>query len=167
MGNAGVIHPGASAHPGRAGTIIAGIALGALLAGVVDIFAASAINRANPGVILQAIASGVLGKISFQGGAQTMVLGLILQLAMSLVIAAIYGGASLRLPALVRRPILFGALYGVGVFVVMTFIVVPLSAAPMAKHLPSPAHLAMDLPAMILFGLIVALSPKLLAWMRS
>jgi hypothetical protein len=167
MGNAGVVHPAAAnAQVGGAGAIIAGIALGGLLAGVVDIFAASAINQANPGVILQAIASGVLGKISFLGGARTMVLGLILQLAMSLVIAAIYGGASLRLSSLVQRPVLCGALYGVGVFLVMNFIVVPLSAAPMAKHLPSPAHLVMDLAAMILFGLIVALSPKLLARAR-
>ena len=105
-----------------------GVVAGGLIAGTLDIFVASAINHVGPGVILQAIASGLLGKASFHE-AGTVLLGLGLQWTMSLIIAAIYGLASLRLPALARQPVRFGFLFGVGVFIVMNFVVVPLSAA--------------------------------------
>ncbi len=75
------------------GRLILGVVVGGLVAGTVDIFAAAAINAAPPGVILKAIASGLLGHGAFKGGVGTMVLGLVLQWAMSLVIAAIYGAA--------------------------------------------------------------------------
>ena len=139
-------------------TLAPGIVAGGMIAGSLDIFVASAINHVGPGVILQAIASGLLGKASFQGGAKTVLLGLGLQWGMSLIIAAIYGLASLRLPALARQPVRFGALFGVGVFIVMSFVVVPLSAA-YPKPQPSVSGVVLNLAAMILFGLIVALTP--------
>src|ERR1700679_115356 len=79
-----------------------GVIAGGLIAGTLDIFVATAINHVGPGVILQAIASGLLGKASLHEGAGTVLLGLGLQWGMSLIIAAIYGLASLRLPALAR-----------------------------------------------------------------
>jgi len=157
MGDISTIH-GVAAAPARPtlGPVALGIVVGGSIAGIVDIFAASAINRLGPGVILQAIASGLLGRASFQGGQLTVGLGLGLQLAMSLVIAAIYGLASTRLTVLVRRPISFGALFGVGVFIVMSFVVVPLSAAVHPKHPPTLPFIVLNLAAMIVFGLIVA-----------
>jgi len=143
------------AQPGPSAALIAAIVAGGLVAGTIDIFAASLIHKAPPTVILQAIAAGLLGKASFAGGTQTMILGFTLQWGMSLVIAAIYGLATLRLPQLATRPLSFGALYGVGVFVVMNFVVVPLSAAR-PKHLPAPATLAEDFLAMLVFGVIIA-----------
>jgi len=104
---------------------------------------------------LQAIASGLLGRASYDGGAGTVALGLLLQWLMSLAIAAIYGVAAMRLPALFDKPVRFGALYGVGVFIVMGFIVMPLSAA-YPKPEPSLSGLILNLAANILFGLIVA-----------
>ena len=143
------------------GSLLPAILIGGLVAGSLDIFVAAAINHIGPGVILQAIASGLLGKASFQGGTKSMVLGLLLQWGMSLIIAAIYCLAGTRIPALLRQPLRFGALYGVGVFLVMTFIVVPLSAAHF-KARPSVHSLVENLAAMILFGLIVALTPWLM-----
>ena len=52
---------------------------------------------------LQAIASGLLGKASFTGGLNTALFGLVLQWAMSLIIAAIFVLAADRLPVLRRR----------------------------------------------------------------
>lgn len=138
------------------GAMSLGAVIGGTVAGLIDIFAAALINQAPPGLILRFIASGLLGKAALHGGAGTIVLGLVLQIAMALLIAAIYGTASLRLPVLIRRPVSFGALFGVGVFVVMTFVVVPLSAAPHPKHLPTLSDIAPNLAAMVLFGLIVA-----------
>jgi uncharacterized membrane protein YagU involved in acid resistance len=141
-------------------SILPVIVVAGLVAGTLDIFIASAINLISPGVILQAIASGLLGKASYGGGLATMALGLGLQWAMSLVIAAIYLLASARLPMLQRLPARFGALYGVGVFVVMNLVVVPLSAAYPRPH-PTASAIVLNLAAMVLFGLIVALTPRL------
>jgi hypothetical protein len=148
----------AGAGGSGAGAVWRGILVGGTIAGIVDIFAAATINHINPGFILQFIATGLIGKASLQGGAKTMVLGFVLQVGMSLIIAAVYGLASLRLPVLTRRPFSLGALFGVGVFIVMSFVVVPLSAAPHPKHAMSVNAICLNLAAMILFGLIVAVS---------
>lgn len=137
------------------GTIRAAIIAG-LVAGIIDIGAAALINHVGPALILQAIASGVIGIKSYAGGAATILLGLALQLAMSIVIAGIYALAATRLAWLRSRAVLAGLAFGVGVFVVMNMVVVPLSAFG-----PKPAHvtlmfLALNLLAMLGFGVIVA-----------
>jgi hypothetical protein len=143
------------------GPLLAAIVVGALIAGSVDILVASAIYEASPAVILQAIASGLIGRASYDGGVGTMALGLMLQWLMSLIIAAIYGAAAVQMPVLFDKPVRFGALYGVGVFIVMSFIVVPLSAA-YPRPQPSVSGLVLNLAANILFGVIVASTPSLM-----
>ncbi|NMW25862.1 hypothetical protein HFP05_16265, partial [Rhodanobacter denitrificans] len=81
-------------------------------------------------------------------------LGLGLQWAMSLLIAAIFVFAAARMSWLGRRWITAGVLYGVAVFVVMEYVVVPLSAAA-TPHFTA-LSLAENLLAMWLFGLIVS-----------
>ncbi len=157
MANVTALHEAAPTPTRDSSAVIRGVLIGGLVAGVVDIGAATAINHAPIGVILQAIASGLLGKASFHGGAASAAVGFVLQLGMSLIIAAVYGVASARLPTLIRRPIALGALYGLGVFIVMNFVVVPLSAAHMKPKI-TLAFIGLNLAAMILFGLIVALS---------
>lgn len=131
------------------------VLIGGMVAGILDIGAAAAINRTNPTAILRVIASGLLGPRALKGGTLTTALGFLLQLAMSIVIAAIYGLASLWLPILVGMWIVTGLTYGVGVFVVMTYVVVPLSAAP-SRPPPGVSKITKDLMAMLGFGLIVA-----------
>jgi len=128
-----------------------------LVAGTIDIGAAAAINHVGPALILQGIASGLLGLKSYAGGAGSVALGLALQLAMSIVIAGIYALAATRLAWLVSRPVLAGLAFGIGVFVVMNMVVVPLSA-----FAPRPAHvsllwLLLNVLAMLVFGVLVAL----------
>jgi uncharacterized membrane protein YagU involved in acid resistance len=138
------------------------ILIGGLTAGTLDVFVAAAINGLPPGTILQAIASGLFGKAAFFGGGKMMATGLALQWVMSLIIAKIYVLAGVRLPILFRRPVTMGALYGVGVFIVMNLIVVPLSAAwPKNRH-HSVESIVLNLAAMVLFGLIIALTPWLM-----
>ena len=128
-----------------------------LVAGTVDIAAASLINTANPLVILLAIASGLLGKAAFHGGGGVMLLGLVLQWVMSIIIAGVFTLAAARIPALARRWVLNGALYGVVVFIVMNFVVVPLSVAPIKPGWAlSVLSIAKNLVAMLVFGWIVA-----------
>ena len=129
--------------------------VGGLVAGMVDIGAASLINDASPTVILQAIASGLLGMAAYKLS-WTVALGLVLQVLMSIVIAAIYSEAAGAISLLRRHPYLSGLGYGLGVFVVMNFVVVPLSAAA-----PKPTHVTlawvlMNVAAMLLFGVLVS-----------
>jgi uncharacterized membrane protein YagU involved in acid resistance len=128
-----------------------------LIAGTIDIAAAAVINMANPLIILLAIASGLLGKAAFHSGGGVMLLGLVLQWVMSIIIAAVFTIAAVRLPALACRWVLSGALYGVVVFIVMNFVVVPLSAASHRSHFPA-VWIAENLFAMLVFGWIVALT---------
>lgn len=130
-----------------------------LVAGTVDIAAASLINMVNPLFILLAIASGLLGKPAFHGGGGVMVLGLVLQWVMSIIIAGIFALAAARMPALARRWVLNGALYGVVVFIVMNFVVVPLSVAPLKPGWALSAEsVVKNLIAMLVFGWLVAYS---------
>ena len=86
--------------------------------------------------IWQYLASGVMGMAAFEGGIATAVLGLLIHLIVSVVIAAVFILAADRIPLLRRHPIAGSLLYGFGVFVVMNMLVIPLSAAP---ALPTPA----------------------------
>lgn len=128
---------------------------GGLVAGTIDVFAASLISRIEPLIILQAIASGLLGRAAFHGGLPVSLLGLALQWAMSLLIAAVFVFAARWLPELRRRWAAAGLAYGVAIYVVMNYLVVPLSAAPF-KAPAGFAAIGANLLAMLLFGLIVA-----------
>jgi hypothetical protein len=104
---------------------------GGLTAGVLDIADALIFHGARgvaPWRILQAIASGLLGRAAFGGGAWTAALGLGLHVLIATSAAAVYALASLYLPVLVRRPWLCGSAYGLVVYAVMQWVVLPLSA---------------------------------------
>ena len=131
------------------------IIVGGLVAGTIDIGAAALINLANPIRILDFIAGGLLGKAALAGGAPVALLGLVLQWTMSLIIAAIYVFSSGRLLILRRRWIVSGLAYGVIIFVVMNYAVVPLSAWGVWPHF-SADKFAENMLAMLLFGLIIA-----------
>jgi hypothetical protein len=101
-----------------------------LLCGVLDITAAfiTWIPRGvSARLILQSISSGLLGPSAFQGGAATAALGLFFHFFFAFTWAAIFYLASRAFPVLTRRPLVFGPLYGITVYVVMYWIVMPLS----------------------------------------
>jgi uncharacterized membrane protein YagU involved in acid resistance len=83
------------------------------------------------------------------------VLGAALQIAMAIVIAAIYAVGASLLPVLRRRWLAAGLAFGVVVFAVMTYVVVPLSAVG-AGMPPFTVKQAFNLAAMLLFGAIIA-----------
>ena len=135
---------------------LAAILLGGLIAGAIDIGAASLITGRSPGYIMQVIAGGLLAKASFDGGAGTMVLGFLLQELMAILIAAIYVVVlKTWLPALSRRWISSGLLYGVVVFFVMEYVVLRLSAWKSVPHFTT-LKFAENMAAMLVFGLIIA-----------
>ena len=136
-------------------SIVVAILLGGLIAGTIDIGAACLINGATPAGILRAIAGGLLGKSASTGGLPIAGLGLVLQWAMSILIAAIFVVTSRWMPILRRRWIEAGLAYGVIVFFVMNYAVMPLSAIGHAPRFRI-AHFSEDMFAMLVFGLIVA-----------
>jgi hypothetical protein len=131
------------------------ILLGGLVAGSLDIGAACLINRVGPSTILQAIASGLVGPASFEMGARSAVLGLILQWFMSFLIAAIYVSATYLQPTMLRRWVVSGSTFGLPIYLVMNFVVVPFSAAGFQPRFTF-GNIAANFLAMVLFGIVVA-----------
>jgi hypothetical protein len=147
--------------PSTRHSTLAAILWGGFIAGTVDIGAASLISGYSPIVILKYIAGGVLGRGSLAGGMDNAALGLVLQWIMSIIIAAIF---VLALRKRVTRPHLWtiwGIAYGVVVFVVMNYVVVPLSAMHRVPQFTVFSFIA-NLAAMLLFGWIIGFFAKIL-----
>jgi hypothetical protein len=148
--------------------VLKAILLAGLIGGTIDVGSAAVINWFSPLVILHAIASGLLGKASFSGGAATAAVGLLLQWAMAILIAAIYALATSALPQTRRRWVPMGILAGIITFFVMNYLVVPFSVAPFKPEFTldallkvfTPAKFVGNLLAMILFGLIISFFAK-------
>jgi uncharacterized membrane protein YagU involved in acid resistance len=106
------------------------ILAGGLLCGVLDITAAFltwAPYGVTPERVLQSVASGALGRRSFEGGWETAALGALFHFTIAFVAASVFYFASLGIATLTERPILSGIAYGVCVYAVMYWVVVPLS----------------------------------------
>ena len=138
------------------------VLFGTLTAGTLDILDAFIFNwfrsGVSPGRILQFIASGVLGRESFEGGAATAALGLFLHYFIAFVVVTLYILASRRLPILAQRPFLLGPIYGLLVHLTMHYVVVPLSAVTRG---PAPMPLVVHVNQWLIhafgIGLVTAL----------
>jgi hypothetical protein len=138
---------------------VAAVGSGGLTAGVLDIAAATAVYGVGLQRILQSVASGLLGRDAFAGGWGTAALGAGFQLLIATTAAASYVLASRRLAALVRRPLVYGPLFGIAVYFFMQHVVVPLSAARQGSF--SWEGLAKGIAIHILFvGLPIALCAR-------
>jgi hypothetical protein len=111
----------------------AAIFWGGLLCGILDISSAFVAyylyRRIMPVRILQSVAAGAIGRTAaFAGGWKTAALGLCLHFLIAFTAAAIFYVASRRIRFLTRYPYISGALYAEVVYLVMNFVVIPLSA---------------------------------------
>jgi len=142
---------------GRHSAVVA-ILLGGTIAGIVDIGAASAINGfINPLTICKIIAGGLLGlKTALAGGLEIAALGFALQVGMGVLIALIYNLGAMLLPLLRRHWLPAGLTFGVGVYFVMEYVVVPNSMIGHSPPLALNLSLLLNLLAMMLFGTIIA-----------
>jgi hypothetical protein len=130
--------------------------LGGLVAGTLDItdaFVVWYLREVSPARVLRGIAGGVLGSDARTGGAWVPALGAFLHYFISCAAAAFYYRASVLLPALRARPVSSGIAYGGAFYLLMTFVIVPLSAAPGNETLTWNGLFAHT----ILFGLPIAL----------
>jgi hypothetical protein len=137
------------------------ILVGGGLAATFDIiyaFVISAPAGVSPTRVLQSVASGLLGSRAFEGGTGAAAVGLLAHYGILFAAAALYLGASRRLPWLRERAVLCGLAFGVGVYLTMNFVVVPLSAVPFEIKY-TPARLAQGFVShAILVGLPIALA---------
>ena len=132
-----------------------------LVAGTLDItenIVFNAFRGITPWRIFQYIASGLLGRQSFQMGWTSVGLGVAIHYTIALTWTAIFFIAATKFTMLIRRPVLSGLIYGVIVYVVMNFAVLQMTAIP-----PRPAAMTLVnranavLALMFCIGLPIAL----------
>ncbi|HEY7613301.1 MAG TPA: hypothetical protein VH764_09925 [Gemmatimonadales bacterium] len=108
-----------------------------------------------PSRIFQSVAAGLLGDASFEGGTATAALGLLLHFFIACSMALTYYLVARRWLLLARRPVPLGIAYGLLLYVIMRYIVVPLSAAGGGSHDPLWIALSIAVHA-LLIGLPIA-----------
>jgi hypothetical protein len=101
-----------------------------LACGVMDISAAFITwwpRGIMPSRILKGIASGLLGPDAYNGGWEIAALGLAFHFLIAFSAATVFYFVSRKLAFLTQHPVLSGISYGVAVYLVMYWIVMPLS----------------------------------------
>jgi uncharacterized membrane protein YagU involved in acid resistance len=115
--------PASSSGPGKA------ILNAWLIAGSLDILSAfikyMIEGKRNVEIILKYIASAILGKTAFSGGAGTATLGLLLHFVIALIFTVVLFWLYGRLKLVRFNPLFIGFLYGIFVWLVMNLLVVP------------------------------------------
>ena len=84
-------------------------------------------SGATPMQIFQGIAAGVVGRASFSGGLRTMLFGIALHYFIAFIVVLTFLVVSRRVATLRRWPLASGLIYGIGVWLFMNLIVLPLS----------------------------------------
>jgi hypothetical protein len=141
------------------------ILLGGLVVGILDMLFAFVFYGFILGTpylrIFQSVAAGLLGRdAAIAGGVKTFLLGLVLHFIVATCIAAVYYVATLFLPFLIRHAVVCGLIYGLVAYLVMNYVVIPLSAIDVSK---STFNLSTFLPAFIAHAVLVGLPIALLA----
>lgn len=108
------------------------VGLGGLLAGIGDLGFAFIYYGlkfgSTPAGILRSVARGWLGPDEAKIGNSPLVLGFLFHFLIATGVAAVFWLASRLIPALLRWPVITGLLYGGIVYLVMNWVVVPMSA---------------------------------------
>jgi hypothetical protein len=119
-----MIEDSAPKPSGKRSALLA-IAAGGLIAGTLDLTQACILFGVK---IPLSIAAGLLGRQAFHGGIATYVMGVLLHFFIAFSFAAFYYAASRKLFFLTEHPLVCGLSYGAAVELVMSYIVLPLSA---------------------------------------
>jgi hypothetical protein len=107
------------------------------------------------------VASGWFGRdAAFAGGAGTAAAGLGFHFLIAFTITAIFFAAASRMRWLVERPLVTGPLYGIGVYCVMNYVVIPLSKIGPRPFPPMSVFISGLLVHMFVIGLPIALGAR-------
>jgi uncharacterized membrane protein YagU involved in acid resistance len=140
-----------------------GVLVGGLVAGTFDILYAIVVwlgRGRSPEWVLQSVATGWLGQPAFDGGVPAAALGLVSHYGISIAAAAIFYLVSKRVSFLRERAVLSGLVFGICVFLVMNFVVMPLSAAPFKIKYTASVFAQGFASHAILFGVPIALAVR-------
>jgi hypothetical protein len=122
--------------PAEKSIVASAIAIATLVVGALDISSALIIwwtRNVTPIHGLQGIAAGLLGAKSYESGLAAAGLGLAIHFFVALVVVSIFCLASRPFPFLTQHAVVSGALYGIGVYLVMYWLVLP-TAFPTFRH---------------------------------
>lgn len=119
--------------------LLLAILLGGFIAGALDIAYAcihyGIVYDVPPMRIFQSVAAGALGREEARaGGWTTASLGLALHMLLTTIMAAFFVAWTRMVPDLNRWPLLSGPTYGLAIFAIMQFVVLPLSATGGDNH---------------------------------
>jgi len=119
-----------SANTSRTRLLLRAIVFGGLAGAIIEmvfVLPIQAMLGTSPVAVFQFIAMGVLGKAAFAGGAATVALGIFLHGLISLIAAGVFLFAALRWRIARSHPAISGMLFGIAAYVVMTYMVLPLT----------------------------------------
>jgi len=123
-------HGGAHSIVGGPWTTGRAVLLGTLAVFVldgIDALVFSALRGVSPMRLFQAIAFSLLGRDTYTYGLPSALLGVLLHFSVALGIVSVYILVSRWLRPLREYPFLFGPLYGIAAWLVMNFVVLPLT----------------------------------------
>jgi hypothetical protein len=133
----------------------------ALFAGTLDIIDNLIFNELRgitPKIVFQYIASGLIGFQAFRGGLASVALGVAMHYTIALIWTAVFYAASRKLVILSRWPVLSGLVYGGAIYLIMNFIVLPLSRVPHPRSAVTIASRVNGVLALLFFiGLPISL----------
>ena len=128
----------ASASLGRTSSALTTILAAGLTSAALDLLFACVFygirNGLAPLRIFQSIGSGWFGTASFQMGWTSGSIGFVSHFGILIVAAALFFFVARRLPLLTQQAFWSGIAYGAIIYLVMNYVVVPLSAAPHGKR---------------------------------
>lgn len=110
-------------------------------------------------IIFQYIASGLIGTKSFSLGAESVALGVTIHYAIAMTWTVVFYVLSRKLTILTRRAAISGIVYGGVVYMIMNFVVLPLTALP---HAPRAMTLASRVSGVLALLFCIGLTISLL-----
>ncbi|MGC1105984.1 MAG: hypothetical protein WA876_05560 [Candidatus Acidiferrales bacterium] len=132
-----------------------------LAAGTLDIsenIIFNAFRHITPYMIFQYIASGLIDGRSFTMGAASVALGVAIHYAIAMTWTVVFYVASRKMMILTRRAAICGIVYGGVVYVIMNFVVLPLTRVPhSAKAATLASRISGVLALLFCIGLAIAL----------
>lgn len=140
-----------------------GIVVGGLVAGVLDLdyaFLWSGLRGTSPQRLLQSVSSGLLGSSAFERGVPSALLGLVCHFVVAFGATTVYFLAARRIAFLTEHPVVAGMIFGILVYLFMNFVVIPLSAFPIALKFPPLVLLRGFVSHAFLVGLPIALAVR-------
>ena len=146
------------------------IAYGAAIVGILDFLYPTlrTLARGGPWFLpWQGVASALLGGDAFTGGASVIALGIVCHFIVATCVVAAYVSASRWIPALTRHAVPLGMAYGLWVFFVMNWVVIPLTRIGRVPTFTTGALVGGVLMHVFLIGPPAALVARRVAWPRS